>query len=128
MKTFAKPCELILSEEFKTSLPEKIVLYLNEQKVESLSKAAVLADEFVLTHQVAFSSARGENNPAGPVVRSPKVHSLRPPTASPDSRECFYCHEIGHSIAASPAQRAQSEAEKCGFCPICSCAVSCRSL
>lgn len=42
--------------EFKTCLPEKIVVYLNEQKVELLSKAAVCADEFVLTHRVAFPS------------------------------------------------------------------------
>ena len=70
------------------------------------------ADEFVLTYQVPFSSARGENIPAGPGVRGPKVHSLCSPTASTDSWEWFYCHETGHSIAASPVQRAQSELPK----------------
>ena len=37
--------ELILLEEFKKCLPDRIVVYLSEQKVSSLSSAAVLADE-----------------------------------------------------------------------------------
>ncbi len=32
-------------EDFKGFLPEKVVMFLNEQKVTSLSKAAVLADD-----------------------------------------------------------------------------------
>ena len=47
--------ELILMEEFKKCLSERIVVYLNEQKVNSLSAAAVLADEYVLTHKPVFS-------------------------------------------------------------------------
>jgi len=47
--TFEQLKELILLEEFKNCLAEKIVVYLNEQKVSSLSDAAVFSDEFVLT-------------------------------------------------------------------------------
>lgn len=47
--------ELILLEEFKKCLPDRINVYLNAQKVASLTKAAVLADEFVLTHKSVFS-------------------------------------------------------------------------
>lgn len=47
--------EFVLLEEFKNCLPDKIVLYLNEQKVVSLEQAAVHADEFVLTHKSVFS-------------------------------------------------------------------------
>lgn len=43
--------ELLLLEDFKQCLSERIVLYLNEQKVSTLSEASVLADEFVLTHK-----------------------------------------------------------------------------
>ncbi len=50
--------ELILLEEFKNCLSEKIVVYLNEQKVSSLSEAAVFSDEFVLTHRVVFSPVK----------------------------------------------------------------------
>nr|XP_054593822.1 uncharacterized protein LOC129160822 [Nothobranchius furzeri]XP_054593823.1 uncharacterized protein LOC129160822 [Nothobranchius furzeri] len=43
--------ELILVEEFKRHVPERLALYLTEQKVSSLSSAALLADEFSLTHR-----------------------------------------------------------------------------
>ncbi len=52
--------ELMLLEEFKGCLSERVVVYLNEQKVTTLSHAAVLADEFVLTHKNVFSSVRPE--------------------------------------------------------------------
>lgn len=42
--------ELFLLEDFKSCIPENVVVHLNEQKVAVLSNAAVLADEFVLTH------------------------------------------------------------------------------
>lgn len=38
---FASPRELILVEEFRKSLPESIVVHLNEQKMSSLSAIAV---------------------------------------------------------------------------------------
>lgn len=56
--TFEQLKELILLEEFKNCLPEKIMVYFNKQKVSSLSEAAVFSDEFVLTHRVVFSPAK----------------------------------------------------------------------
>lgn len=53
---FNSLCEFVILEEFKKCLPECIVVYLKEQKVSSLSEAAVLADEYVLTHQTMFLS------------------------------------------------------------------------
>lgn len=41
----------MLLEELKKCLPERIVVYLNEQKVVSLVEAAMLANKFALTHQ-----------------------------------------------------------------------------
>ena len=64
-------CELMLLEEFKNCLPDRIV-YLNEQKVASLQQAAYLADEFVLTHKPVF------------VKREPSNHDkLKPSTDVP---------------------------------------------
>ncbi len=48
--------ELVLIEDFKNSLPDKIVVYLNEKKVSILAEAAVSADEFVLTAQKCVCS------------------------------------------------------------------------
>lgn len=44
-------------EEFMKCLPEQVVVYLNKQKVTLLTKAAVLVDEFTLTHKAVFFSA-----------------------------------------------------------------------
>ena len=55
--TFASLRDLVLVEEFKNSLPDRLVGYVTEQKVASLAQAAVLADKFVLTHKTAFTSA-----------------------------------------------------------------------
>ncbi|KAK0131140.1 hypothetical protein N1851_034164 [Merluccius polli] len=54
---FESVCELVLMEEFKNSLSERVVTYLNEQKPVKLADAAVLVDEFVLTHKQHFSSS-----------------------------------------------------------------------
>ena len=73
-------------------MSERLVTYLNEQEVVSLSQVAVLVDKFVLTHkpvQVISSS------PTTTKVRKPVVFPLR----SREERECYYCHEVGHVIA-----------------------------
>ncbi len=60
MSDFQALRELILLEEFKSCIPDRIVVYLNEQKVTSLSQASVCADEFTLTHKNVFTPARTE--------------------------------------------------------------------
>lgn len=90
--------ELMLLEDFKKCLPERIVLYLNEQKVTEMSAAAVLADEFALTHKSVFNTMRGDRN----VSAGSLPHTVAPKTkveAPKEKRECFYCHKIGHVIA-----------------------------
>lgn len=47
---FVSPCNLILLEEFKNCLPDKIISYVNEQNVSTVSDVAVL----VLTHRDTF--------------------------------------------------------------------------
>lgn len=46
--------QLMLVEDFKNGLPAVLSTYLNEQKAETLHNASMLADDFVLTHKVAF--------------------------------------------------------------------------
>lgn len=88
---FAQLQELVLLEEFKKCLPERIVVYLNEQKVASLAEAAVLADEFVLTHKSVFLSSVQRESPVSAEnrrTRSPKVFR-RNHSAAGENRECF---------------------------------------
>lgn len=95
--------QLILLEDFKGTLPEKMVVYLNEQKTSSLSTAAVLADEFVLTHKNVFVPSRPDRvrvlHPGGPSVADPPSDKAkRPLSPLRDQRECFYCHKRGHIL------------------------------
>ena len=46
------------------------MVYLNEQKVMSLSEAAIFADEFALTHKTVFVSTQGAKSA---VFRSSKM-------------------------------------------------------
>ncbi|KAK5890791.1 hypothetical protein CesoFtcFv8_014277 [Champsocephalus esox] len=88
--------ESILMEEFKRGLPDRIVGHINDQKVHSLSAAAVLADEYVLMHKTVFSPAIAENSrrmPGAPVGQPARVF-----TRNREERECHYCHQPGHLI------------------------------
>lgn len=44
--------ELLLLKQFKSTLPDRLTTYLNEHKEKTASEAAVLADEYILTHIV----------------------------------------------------------------------------
>ncbi|CAI5654769.1 unnamed protein product [Oreochromis niloticus] len=98
--------ELVLLEEFKKCLPDQLVVYLNEQKVTSLAKAAVLADEFTFTHKIIFPAGAARE------VRGGKEKKRKSPTQIRRARqeeterlECFYCRESGHLIASCPGSK-----------------------
>ena len=60
--------QIILVEEFKKCVPSKVRTYLDEKKTDTLSQAAKLADNYVLTHKNSFnqrpvgSSQRSDNH------------------------------------------------------------------
>lgn len=123
--TFEQLQELILLEDFKTCLPEGVVVHLNEQKVNSLLNAAVLADEFVLTHRNVFPSARSSNmlfankNTMRDLSRvsqyMAKGNGSRDKPASSggrDKRSCFYCLDEGHLIAECQAWKKKNTEAK----------------
>ncbi|XP_052471859.1 uncharacterized protein LOC128028630 isoform X2 [Carassius gibelio] len=66
--------QLILIEEFKSCVPVALATYVNEQKVDTLYKAATLADDFVLTHKVTFKDVQKsrDNIPVDPPVVLPR--------------------------------------------------------
>ena len=102
--------QLVLLEDFKNCLPESVAVYLNEQEVQKLDEATVLADKFVLTHKCVPSSGwvshqnktrhppksqpqSGGGNDASRL--SPPVSLRRPPTNNTEVT-CNYCKKIGH--------------------------------
>ncbi|XP_039863188.1 uncharacterized protein LOC120718658 [Simochromis diagramma] len=104
VKTVEELKTLVLLEEFKKCLPERIVTYLNEQKVSSLTNAALLADEFVLTHKSVFCAQNSFQENLSERKRSPRAvrKNVSQFSAKSNGRECFYCHDSGHLIAACP--------------------------
>ncbi|KAL2085082.1 hypothetical protein ACEWY4_018402 [Coilia grayii] len=112
--------ELVLLEEFKNCVPASVAMYLNDQKVTTLAQAAVCADEFVLTHKSSFQSPR--------LSRSNSIHTPSFQTSSvqqsfrssrldnvshkSESRECYYCHEVGHLIVDCPVLKKKSSLPK----------------
>lgn len=52
VETFPQLHELLLLEQFNSTLPDRLTTYLNEHKVKTASDAAVLADEYILTQRL----------------------------------------------------------------------------
>ena len=55
---FKKLKQMILLEEFKDKVRPDIRSHLDEQKVEELEKAAIMADDYALTHKMSSKSAK----------------------------------------------------------------------
>ena len=89
---------LILLKQFKNCLHKKVATYIYEHKDLTLAKAAVLADEFVLTHKTTFtnkapSPARFQSfSPVPKDKDRQKTGSLCPPV-------CHYYREKGQSLS-----------------------------
>ncbi|XP_068243590.1 uncharacterized protein [Palaemon carinicauda] len=130
--SFSSLRELMLLEEFKKTCSKELRIHLEEVKAYSLSKAAQIADEFVLTHRVssnsfspsAFKSQSASpnnnwrsNNPVKTKVeaslgnntsgRNTWVFSQGNQSSNNVGRArgtCFWCHEQGHFQAGCPAR------------------------
>ena len=110
-------CDLMMLEQFKNILPERLAMYLNEHKVQTAAEAAVLADSYVLTHKNQLGlrdflqrydhrrvdhdhqrdvGAQGVCGNAGPPRRYDPVPRNK---IDADSR-CHYCRGLGLSIFA----------------------------
>ena len=123
VNNFIQLKQLILMEEFKNSLPEKVTTYLNEQKETDVSKAAVLVDEYMLTHKANFerpfpfkfdriNNGEGVKNVSA-VVEPVESLSLgvqnksvalgqKSEQKSYENVMCFYCKKRGHIANACP--------------------------
>lgn len=91
-------------EQFKNTLPNSIVTYINEQKVNKISESGQLADEFVLMHKVCVGDHGGrdvacrksskhlsEGMGKFPVREDCSAHAKSDP-----NRACNYCLGKGH--------------------------------
>ncbi len=52
--TFEDLCNLVILEQFKNNLPERVSTYISERKVVTAGEAAVAADQYILLHKSSF--------------------------------------------------------------------------
>lgn len=99
--------ELILIEEFKNCVTERMAVYLNEQKVSTLQQTATLADEFALVHKTSVVKHERRDTLEKASGASGEQDTRREvPVPRPRSdRKCFYCFKSGHLIADCEAYR-----------------------
>ena len=98
---YTQLCQLVLIEEFKDGLPDAVAMYINEQRATTLDKAAVLADEYVLTHRVGMHDRPRKNETLNRVKPPSETSSPRQPDSShrPASEvKCNYCKKPGHIV------------------------------
>lgn len=88
----------MLLEEFKSCLPERVVVYLNEQKVTSLQQAATLVDEFMLTHKTAFGRSSSSHVLSREEDVAPTGAGASAPVGTKLEKQCFFCHKPGHIV------------------------------
>lgn len=111
--TFEQLSDVIILEQFKNSLPSRVVTYLNEREPDNVIKAAQLADDFVLTHQsfgsgvppVSGGDVRGKNVMFGAVCKNPPRAGR-----SREADVCHYCRNVGHWKDKCPLLKSKGRA------------------
>lgn len=101
--------QLILLEEFKNSVAPGIKMHLEDHKVRTLQKAAVMADDYELSHKRMFVSEKrvchqdsredlggGVDSGFSRGVQSRTEKSVWLPSRMPSGPTCHYCKKRGH--------------------------------
>nr|XP_027235069.1 uncharacterized protein LOC113826385 [Penaeus vannamei] len=101
---FVKLKELMLLEEFARCVPKEVSLYLSERGVDNIAVAAIMADEYVLTHKTYTNKLPGFQNKRDVVAAS---HSK---FARPDD-------VVDHGKMSKPHDFVQGK--KCKICNYC---------
>lgn len=99
---------LIVLEQFKNSVPEHVATHISERKVKSPSEAAVLADEYALTHKSHFETHKDFRSkseftpkhkfslPGGSYQRPSQKFGTGGSKGPVNANTCRYCLAEGH--------------------------------
>lgn len=93
MDDFVSLHELILVEE---CLPERMLVHFIEQKISSLSAAAVMGDECVLILKVVFPALASPERSS--VTSMPLSGTGQEDAAHKEERVCFYCRKHNTAV------------------------------
>ena len=133
-KNYDKLRQLLLIEEFKRCVHSDIKTHLDERKVDTLNEAAVMADDYSLTHKGSFvknsnqskfnSSKSGQSrNSTGSSPSSDKQKvtdkdqsdskkGQRAGAGSPSGPICNYCKKVGHVMSECYSLQRKEERKK----------------
>ena len=91
---FEKLRRLLFIEEFKKCLPDEVKTYLDKKKVKTLGQAAVLADDYILTHKSIGSHKlqlpSSLNRQAEPFHPNPHLGGQNQPRGNTPVNSCFH--------------------------------------
>uniref|UniRef100_A0A8P4K9M3 SCAN box domain-containing protein n=1 Tax=Dicentrarchus labrax TaxID=13489 RepID=A0A8P4K9M3_DICLA len=130
--TFDELCDLMILEQFKNSLPERIATYITERKMNTAAEAAVSADEYVLLHKGSYRERsmardvgeRGHCFDAVPfdMTRSKRIGHFKPELNASANFEngntCNYSHKKGHWKADCAVLKAKTRGVKAIVRPV----------
>lgn len=134
-QNFGNLRQLILIEEFKRGLPGDLKTHLDEQKVSELHQAAILADDYALTHKSSYqrasnqfsekrkfgvnksqvTSSQNSMNQSGTgqglvTKKESSVGSSQGPDFGSKNR-CGYCRKYGHIMSNCWALQKKNKAQ-----------------
>ena len=121
---FGGLCDLIVLEQFKNAVSERLAVYISEKKVSTAAEAAALADDYLLTHK----RGRGDfpvcaDGPVGgvsswdrpragfsPARRNDRgQNSWLPGRGRENENFCHFCHEKGHWKNECPVRKTRTK-------------------
>ena len=126
---YPKLRQLMLVEEFKRCINSDVKSFLDEKEVETLEKAARLADDYSLTQKVSFVSKAnprkpfypssghkpspsfqsGNSNQNAPKPKPPGENKGHNPLSQPI---CNYCKQSGHIVSDCPVLKRKREKQE----------------
>ena len=120
---FDKLKQLVLVEEFKRHVPRDIKVYVDEHKVENVSQAGVLADEYALSHRIPHRKMQdrrkdGSKSPIMGKRRSPSYAGSSTPFRPRPSRSRPRNASQNDYPATKPEGSPRTEPIICHFCGI----------
>ena len=115
VKTYEELIDLIVLEQFKSTLPERVATYVAEKQATSESVAAVLVDEYELTHKAHMRSSNvhkvdfSTNRSVNVGAQSHQASGVDRSGRSDADQGCRYCHATGHSKWTCPVLKVKSK-------------------
>ena len=112
--------EIILLEEFKRSVHVDVRSHLEAQRIGTLSEAARIADDFVLTHKMTKKNEKWNKTKSNPHDKNKETtqnKDKKDEERKEHEKKCFSCKKSGHFKAQCPMLKAKTGESSTGAHP-----------